>query len=196
MPVLIRTIQDFKEEKMGKYLSELKRASRFLGEKSDVIFVGQNAIYPGSTMCKTFVDDVPVEKRIELPLFENTQMGISIGLALAGYVPVSLFIRPNFLLYTVGILVNELDKIPIMTGGKVWPKMIIKTMNGSVRPLDPGVQHRDDLTDIFLGAHFKNIDVVRLDEPDQIFEAYKYAYERSDGKSTILVEWGDYYAEK
>jgi len=181
---------------MGKYLNELKRASRFLGEKSDVIFVGQNAVYPGSTMCKTFIDDVPIEKRIELPLFENTQMGISIGLALAGYVPVSLFIRPNFLLYAVGVLVNELDKMSLITNGKIWPKVIIKTMNGSVRPLDPGVQHRNDLTDIFWGAHFKNINVVRLDEPEQIFKEYKYAYERSDGKSTILVEWGDYYREK
>jgi len=181
---------------MEKYLTELKRASRFLGEKPDIIFIGQNAVYPGSTMCKTFVGDVPTEKRIELPLFENTQMGISIGLALAGYVPVSLFIRPNFLLYAVGMLVNELDKIPIMTNGKVWPKVIIKTMNGSLRPLDPGVQHRDDLTDIFWGAHFKNIDVIRLDEPEQIFEAYRNAYERKDGKSTILVEWGDYYNEK
>lgn len=181
---------------MGKYLDELKRASRFLGERSDVIFVGQNAVYPGSSMCKTFVDDVPAEKRIELPLFENTQMGISIGLALAGYVPVSLFIRPNFLLYAMGTLVNELDKIAIMTHGKARPKVIIKTMNGSVRPLDPGVQHRGDLTDIFRGAHFKNIDVIRLDESEWVFEAYKYAYERSDGKSTILVEWGDYYTEK
>lgn len=181
---------------MGKYLDELKRASHFLGEKSDVIFVGQNAVYPGSSMCKTFVDDVPNEKRIELPLFENTQMGISIGLALTGYIPVSLFIRPNFLLYAVGTLVNELDKIAVITHGKACPKVIIKTMNGSVRPLDPGVQHRDDLTDIFWGAHFKNIAVVRLDEPEQIFEAYKHAYERRDGKSTILVEWGDYYSEK
>lgn len=181
---------------MGNYLNELKRASRFLGEKPDVIFVGQNAVYPGSMMCKTFADDVPLEKRIELPLFENTQMGISIGLALAGYIPVSLFIRPNFLLYTMGMLVNDLDKIAIMSHGKAQPKVIIKTMNGSVRPLDPGVQHRGDLTDIFWGAHFKNIDVVRLDESNQVFEAYRHAYERTDGKSTILVEWGDHYTEK
>lgn len=181
---------------MGNYLNELKRASRFLGEKSDVIFIGQNAIYPGSTMCKTFVDEVPSNKRIELPLFENTQMGISIGLALAGFVPVSLFIRPNFLLYAVGVLTNELDKLPIITRGKTRPKVIIKTMNGSVRPLDPGVQHRGDYTDLFRGAHFTNIVVVRLDEPEQIFESYRQAYERQDGKSTILIEWGDYYNEK
>ena len=41
-----------------------------------------------------------------------------------------------------------------------------------------------------------NIEVIRLDEPDQIFGSYQKAYEREDGKSTILVEWGDYYNEK
>ena len=41
-----------------------------------------------------------------------------------------------------------------------------------------------------------NIEVIRLDEPEQIFESYQKAYDREDGKSTILVEWGDYYNEK
>lgn len=196
MRAFIKITRGSKEEKVGRYLDELKKASRYLGEKSDVIFIGQNAVYPGSTMCKTFVDEVPLVKRIELPLFENTQMGISIGLALAGFVPVSIFIRPNFLLYAVGVLVNELDKLPIITCGKVWPKVIIKTMNGSVRPIDPGVQHKGDYTDLLRGAHFENIEVVRLDEPEQIFESYARAYDREDGRSTILIEWGDYYAEK
>ena len=42
----------------------------------------------------------------------------------------------------------------------------------------------------------KNIEVIRLDEPAQIFPAYTKALERSDGKSTIVVEYGDYYNEK
>ena len=41
-----------------------------------------------------------------------------------------------------------------------------------------------------------NIEVIRLDEPNEIFKAYKKAYLRQDGKSTILVEYGDYYNEK
>jgi hypothetical protein len=42
----------------------------------------------------------------------------------------------------------------------------------------------------------KNINIVRLDEPEQIFETYVKAYEQPDGKPTIIVEWGDYYNEK
>ena len=40
------------------------------------------------------------------------------------------------------------------------------------------------------------IDVIKLENPDQIFPAYEKAYERNDGVNTILVEYGDYYNEK
>jgi hypothetical protein len=42
----------------------------------------------------------------------------------------------------------------------------------------------------------KTIEVIRLDEPEQIFPAYQKALEREDGRSTILVEYGDYHSEK
>mgnify|MGYP001389941224 CR=1 FL=1 len=42
----------------------------------------------------------------------------------------------------------------------------------------------------------ENIEVIRLEEPEDIFPAYLRAYNRTDGKSTILVEYGDYYNEK
>ena len=35
-----------------------------------------------------------------------------------------------------------------------------------------------------------------LKEPSEIQDAYKHAYNRTDGKSTILVEFGDFYNEK
>ena len=38
-----------------------------------------------------------------------------------------------------------------------------------------------------------NIEVIRLDEPNAIFKTYKKALFREDGKSTIVVEYGDYY---
>ncbi len=42
----------------------------------------------------------------------------------------------------------------------------------------------------------KTVEVIRLDEPEMIFPAYKKALEREDGRSTIIVEYGDYYNEK
>ena len=40
------------------------------------------------------------------------------------------------------------------------------------------------------------VDIIRLDEASEIFPSYKKALTREDGKSTILVEYGDYYNEK
>jgi len=74
-------------------------------------------------------------------------------------------------------------------------KIIIRTAIGSQRPLHPSYQHIDDFTEGFR-LLCKNVDIMRLDEPNQIFDYYRYAYERTDNKSTILVEWGDYYNEK
>jgi AAA+ ATPase superfamily predicted ATPase len=42
----------------------------------------------------------------------------------------------------------------------------------------------------------ENVDVIRLEEPEDIGPAYTIAYERTDGIATILVEYGDYYNEK
>ena len=41
-----------------------------------------------------------------------------------------------------------------------------------------------------------NIQVLRVEEPEEIFPAYRQAYERKDGQSTLIVEYGDYLSEK
>jgi pyruvate/2-oxoglutarate/acetoin dehydrogenase E1 component len=122
-------------------------------------------------------------------------MGMANGLALAGLVPVSVFPRWNFLLLAVNQVVNHLDKFPLMSNGGYRPKVIIRTGIGSVRPLHPQFQHVGDFTDAFR-LMCQNIEVIRLEEPQDILPAYQRALEREDGKSTIVVEYGDYYSEK
>ena len=41
-----------------------------------------------------------------------------------------------------------------------------------------------------------NVEIIELFEPKDIFKSYKKAYERDDGKSSILVEFGDFYNQK
>ena len=40
-----------------------------------------------------------------------------------------------------------------------------------------------------------NVDIVRLDEASQIVPAYEKAFFRSDGVSSLIVEWSDKYYE-
>ena len=116
-------------------------------------------------------------------------------MAIEGMIPISTYPRWNFLLLAVNQLVNHLDKYSIYTDGDFQPKAIIRTGIGSIRPLNPQIQHTGDFTDAFRSM-LKTIEVIRLDEPEDIFPAYERAYTRTDGKSTLLVEWGDYYGEK
>ena len=41
-----------------------------------------------------------------------------------------------------------------------------------------------------------NIEIIRLEKAEEIFPAYQKALKREDGKTTILVEYGDFYNEK
>lgn len=177
-----------------KYFDELKKSMDWLAEKNDTMFLGQAVQYAGTAMTNT-LKDVQSEKLLEMPVNEDMQLGISIGLALNNTVPISIFPRWNFLLLAANQIVNHLDKIRIMSDGKYIPRVIIRTSIGSQRPLHPQHQHISDFTPAFK-AMCDTVDIIRLDEPHQIFDAYKYAYERKDGRSTILVEWGDYYSEK
>jgi pyruvate/2-oxoglutarate/acetoin dehydrogenase E1 component len=175
-----------------KYFDELKRSMEWLGEQNDTIFIGQAVEYAGTGMTNT-LKDVNTDKLMEMPVNEDMQMGITNGLAMNGYVPVSIYPRWNFLLLGVNQLINHLDKLPMISDYKT--KAIIRTAIGSERPLHPQWQHVGDYTEAF-EKMLTNVEVIRLDEPEQIFEAYQKAYNRTDGKSTILVEWGDYYNEK
>jgi pyruvate/2-oxoglutarate/acetoin dehydrogenase E1 component len=164
-----------------------------LGRAPKTIFLGQAVACPGTAMTNT-LSNVPREKLLELPVAEELQMGMSTGMALTGLIPVSIFPRWNFLLLAVNQVVNHLDKLSAISAGGYQPKVIIRTSIGSERPLHPQHQHVGDFTDAFR-LMCRSIEVIRLDEPEAIFPAYQKALEREDGRSTLLVEYGDYYNE-
>jgi|TARA_R100000664_G_C2758968_1_gene148270 pyruvate/2-oxoglutarate/acetoin dehydrogenase E1 component len=179
---------------MGKYFDELSRTMDYLGEQPDTLFLGQAVEYKGTAMTNT-LKGVPREKLLEMPVDEEMQMGITNGLALNGTVPISIFPRWNFLLCAVNQLVNHLDRMQEFSHGEYIPKVIVRVGIGSERPLNPQAQHVGDFTDGFRQM-LQNIEVIRLEEPEDVFPAYHRAYNRTDGKSTIIVEYGDYYGEK
>ena len=177
-----------------KYFDELKRSMEFLAADPRVVFMGQAVAVPGTAMSNT-LKDVPPGRLIELPVAEEMQMGMTTGLALAGQVPVSIFPRWNFLMCGLSQLVNHLDKLAVMSNGGYKAKAIVRTGIGSERPLHPQHQHVGDYTEA-LRLMCKTIEVIRLDEPEDIFPAYERALLRDDGRSTLIVEYGDYYSEK
>lgn len=174
------------------YKDELTKAMKLLAEDKRVIFLGQTASYPGSPMHGT-LEKIAASKRIELPLIEDVQMGMSIGLSLQGYVPVSLYPRMDFLICAMNQLVNHLDKIEEMSNYQFKPKVIIRSAIGSTKPFYPGIQHCSDYTESFK-LILRNTNVVKLENPKEIIPEYKRALE-SD-KSTLLVEISDIYDKR
>ncbi len=177
-----------------KYFDELEKSMKYLGLKKNIIFIGQAVEDPGTAMSNT-LKNVSKDKLLELPVAEEMQMGMTLGLAMDGNIPVSIFPRWNFLLYAVNQLINHVDKFKVMAGSKIKPKIIIRTSIGSQRPLHPQFQHIGDYSEAFKKMT-TTIEIIKLREPKDIFPAYRKAFLRKDGKNTILVEYGDYYNEK
>jgi pyruvate/2-oxoglutarate/acetoin dehydrogenase E1 component len=177
-----------------KYKDELIKSMNYLAKKPNTIFLGQSIKYSGNAIFNTLIN-VPNNKKIELPVFEDTQMGISVGLALQGFVPITCYPRFDFLILAFNQLVNHLDKIRKMSRNEMKPKVIIRTSIGSKNPLDGGPQHTQNHTEA-MKKMLTEIEVVELIEPEQIFNIFKTAYEREDGKSTLIIEHSEYYGTK
>ncbi len=177
-----------------KYAEQLTKAMDLLSKDPKTVFLGQAVEYPGTAMTGT-LKNIPKNKLYEIPVAEEMQLGITNGLAINNYIPVSLFPRWNFLLLATNQLVSHLDKFKIMSQGKFKTKVIIRTSVGSQRPLHPQHQHIGDFSEAF-NKVLTTVEIIKLEEAKDILPAYEKALKREDGKSTILVEYGDYYNEK
>ena len=167
------------------YDEELSSAMTWLGQQSDTLFVGQSVAYPGNALYGT-LEGVPISKRLELPIMEDCQLGMSIGMAMMGKVVISIYPRMDFLLLALNQLVNHLDKGLYPMSGKV----IIRTCVGSTSPLHPGVQHCGDYTD-GIEKMLTRVGITKLLDPLNVMPAYLGAY--ASRWPSILVELGDMY---
>jgi len=167
------------------YSEELVKAMKWLGEKPNTLFLGQQVEYDGNALFKS-LHNVPAEKKIELPVAEDMQMGMGIGLSLAGRVPVLVYPRMNFLMCAMNQLVNHLDKLEVYSNGQYKPHVIIRVAVGSTKPMYPGVQHCGDYN-----IPLERVSTIRLKEDWNVLPAYQEAYYSK--RSTVLIEYADLY---
>ena len=177
-----------------KYKSELIRSMEFLAQDERTIFLGQSVKYSGNAIFNT-LESIDDHKKIETPVFEDVQMGLSTGLALNGFVPITCYPRFDFLILASNQLVNHLDKIEYMSKGTMRPRVIIRTSIGPKTPLDGGPQHTADYTQSFKDMLI-NTRIVGLNEPKDIFPAFEEALLGDEFHSTLLIEHGAHYNDK
>ena len=171
------------------YKQELTEIMSWLASKPDTIFIGQSVLWRGNSIFDTLTS-VPEAKRLEFPVAEDFQLGFCVGLALAGYFPVSCYPRFDFLLLAANQLVNHLDRITEITGGNFNPRMIVRTMIGPKTPLNAGAQHTGDYTTAFRRM-LRNVVVVKV-LPGSVEKTYRWAYEEAD-KPVLIIEDGGWY---
>ena len=168
----------------------LKDAMLWLSQQPGTVFLGQAVRY-GGTGCYESLTVVDDTRKIEFPIAENFQIGVSTGLAMAGLIPVSVVPRWNFLLCATDQIVNHLDKMVTLSDGACRPKVIVRVAVGSEIPVDPQDQHKGNFSEAFR-LLCKHIDIIECNTPESILPAYQHAYQRQDGRSTIVVEFPDY----
>ena len=128
------------------YKDQLSDAMKMCNDIENSIFIGQQIVWKGNPMSTT-LDFVDKSKMIEVPVMEETQMGMSLGLAMTGKFVVTFYPRWDFLISATNQLVNHIDKYSLMTG--VTPHIIIRVGKGSDKPLDPGHQHKGNYIEEF-----------------------------------------------
>lgn len=173
---------------MTPYKDALTAAMTFLGQKDDTLFIGQQIVYAGNPMSTTLGNVDKDNKMIEVPVMEETQMGLSLGAAITGKKVVSFYPRWDFLISATNQLVNHVDKFKIMTGKDIT--MLIRVGKGSDKPLDPGHQHKGNYLEQYQ-ALCPNIKFYNLLDTEIILQSYMEAYEQ--GGVSILVEYPELY---
>jgi pyruvate/2-oxoglutarate/acetoin dehydrogenase E1 component len=170
-----------------EYKIALTNAMTTLSKLDETIFIGQQIVYAGNPMSTT-LGEVPKEKMIEVPVMEETQMGMSLGLAITGKTVISFYPRWDFLISAANQLINHVDKYELMTGKKV--NILIRVGKGADVPLDPGHQHKANYIEQFK-TMCPNIEVHDLKTWQDVELSYNYVIK--EGGIHILAEYPELY---
>jgi pyruvate/2-oxoglutarate/acetoin dehydrogenase E1 component len=158
-----------------------------ISRNKKAVFLGQSIVYPGNLIFKT-LSHISNTKKIELPVFEDTQLGMSIGLALAGFLPISTYPRFDFLILAFNQMINHLDKFPIITQGQFIPKVIIRVLVGAKKPLNAGEQHTQNYAKQ-VKQMLRTITVYDLKNKIDITPSYKKAIKSK--YSSLMIEYSE-----
>ncbi|MDA9647891.1 hypothetical protein N9T17_04235 [Candidatus Pelagibacter sp.] len=171
------------------YSNEIKKSMHMLSKNPKTIFLGQSVEVPGNLLFKS-LERVPRKKKLELPVFEETQMGMAIGLSLNGFIPLTCYPRFDFFILSMNQTINHLDKLNQISSKEFDPFVIIRVLVGGKKSIDAGPQHTGNYTSA-MRKMLKFLNVIELKNSSQIYKSYKNCINKK--KSTLFVEYSDSY---
>lgn len=152
------------------YKNAVKIAMEMLADTIGAIFIGYNVRY-GSAYGT--LSGVPGSQCIETPVSENLMAGLAMGMSLEGFRPVLFFERHDFIFNALDALVNQLDKIEVLSNGEYKFPIIIKAVAGSVKPFYAGLTHTANLTALF--QQLFSFPVCEPQTPEEVLDVYRSA---------------------
>jgi len=171
------------------YQAIKQQCELYAGSNANTRFIGYNTVY-GSRMYGT-LNDVPVNQCIEMPVAENLMAGMAMGLALEGYRPVVCFERHDFLLLAMDALVNQVDKMPWLSGDAFRWNIVVRAIVGAKKPLNAGPMHTQNYR-AELTTMLKNTPVVQPINLQELKAAWGMAGKTASG-AVVIIEHRDWY---
>ncbi len=171
------------------YTNAIKKSMHMLSKNPKTIFLGQSVEVPGNLLFKS-LESVSYKKKLELPVFEETQMGMAIGLSLNGFIPITCYPRFDFFILSMNQTINHLDKLNQISSNEFNPFVIIRVLVGGKKGIDAGPQHTGNYTSA-MRKMLRYLNVIELKNSNQIYSSYKNCIFKK--KSTLFVEYSDLY---
>lgn len=147
------------KDRLLDYASAIAEACELLMQRDDKVFVfgldvDDHKAINGSTA--GLRDKFGDERIFSTPLSEDAMTGVAVGAAMAGYRPIHVHIRMDFLLLTMNQLINMAAKAYYMYNGQVSVPMVVRAIVG--RSWGQGAQHSQALHSLFM--HIPGLKVV------------------------------------
>lgn len=147
------------DARLIRYVDAIAEACAQEMERDEKVFVfgldvDDHKAIQGSTA--GLVEKFGPERCFGTPLSEDAMTGMAIGAAMAGYRPVHVHIRMDFMLLAINQLVNIAAKAHYMYEGQVNVPLVVRTMVG--RSWGQGAQHSQALHSMFM--HVPGLKVV------------------------------------
>lgn len=147
------------DDKMKKYYSEILNEifSNEMQNNNKIIFIGEDiGEYGGAFgVTKDFLKRFGNNRIIDTPISEGSITGISIGLAITGFIPILEIMFMDFTTLILDQIINQAAKFPLMFGEQGNTPLIIRTPMGAGRCYGPS--HSQSLQTLFL--HIPGIDI-------------------------------------
>lgn len=154
-------------------------------------FIGYNTVF-GSRMYGT-LSAINKEQCIETPVAENLMMGLAMGMTLEGYKPVVCFERHDFMLLALDAMVNQMDKMPWISGDQFKFPIVVRAIVGASKPLNPGPMHTQNYRGP-LTTMLKHTPVYQPIKGDEFRMAWDEVG-RSESGAVVIVEHRDWYEQ-